>query len=636
MVDSLNTKWKEFLFSFSGFGPNFLMVLMGAYFTDALNPAAMGANQTYQVIASGVCFITPALFPILFALSKIFDGIIDIPFAHITDTLSTKWGRRRPAIAVCMIPMIVGYAMCWLPIGGAEKTLLNTIWIFIWSSIFFASYTMCLIAYYGSFSTTCRDEAQRLRVSGYKSFFDTISYCLVYALVPVILEGVKLHIDKFVFVCLPLMLTIVIPLFLIKEGEKYGYPEDRGLSPQKISIWESLKLTFSNKTFLSWTAVNCCTFFGLQMFLVAMNAMMIGGMGFNGLEMALANTCAFGPVPVMLYFFNKLKARKGVRFTYQTCLLAFAAAIMSFFFASTFVTGGNKPVQYVIACLGGVLGSWAIGAFFMMPYLAPAQISSVEERLTGKNHSAMYFAANAVTTSIVGAISANLVYENIKNLFVSKNCGFFYATSSADAAAHFGVDVAQVFNFGTMIVPFIVCAVCIIGFFLAFLMPRDYSAALIAKDFKRYNPELDISSIESEEEKEEQGEQGEILFVQIGLSILSGFIFSFIWVGMLLRAAKKCIGGRLQVLKWVAACLIPFASIPIALHIHHKLRTVAAERGVVLKKLGWLIVVSGILFPLLPMNLIALAILQSNFNSIYASEAAAESEQADECLPVTV
>jgi len=111
MVNSLNTKWKEFLFGFSGFGPNFLMVLMGAYFSDAINPAALGAGSSFQAIASGTCFILPALFPILFAIGKVFDGIIDIPFAHITDTLSTKWGRRRPAIAVCMIPMALSYAL---------------------------------------------------------------------------------------------------------------------------------------------------------------------------------------------------------------------------------------------------------------------------------------------------------------------------------------------------------------------------------------------------------------------------------------------------------------------------------------------------------------------------------------------
>jgi Na+/melibiose symporter-like transporter len=412
MVNSLDKKWKELLFSFSGFGPNFLMVLMGAYFTDAINPVALGENAQYQAIASGTCFILPLVFPVLYMLGKIFDGLIDIPFAHITDTLSTKWGRRRPAIAVCSIPMVLSYAMCWLPIGGADGKLFNTVWISVWCVVFFASYTMCLIAFYGSLSTVCTDEPQRLRVSGYKSFFDTISYCLVYALVPLLLDAFNLHIDKFVYVCMPLMLTIAIPLFMIKEGEKYGYPENDGLKVEKISIIESLKLTFGNKIFLAWLVVNSCTFFGLQMFLVAMNAMIDGGMGFNGLEMAIINTCAFGPVPVMLYLFNKLKAKKGVRFTYQTCLLAFAVAIMSFFFSSLFVTGGNKTIQYVISIAGGIMGSWAIGAFFMMPYLAPAQVSAVEEKLTGKNHSAMYFAANALVTSIVGAVSGTLVYDS--------------------------------------------------------------------------------------------------------------------------------------------------------------------------------------------------------------------------------
>ena len=232
----------------------------------------------------------------------------------------------------------------------------------------------------------------------------------------VILSGAELHIDKFAFICLPLMLTLAIPLFMIKEGEKYGYPENQGLQEEKITIKESIYLTFKNKVFLRWLLVNCCTFFGMQMFLVSMNTLIMGGMKMNGFEMAILNTFAFAPVPIMLYLINKLKAKKGIRFTYQTCLAAFSIAILSFFFASTFVLGeNNKMLQYVIGCAGGVVASWAIGAFFMVPYHITAQISSVEEKLTHKNHSAMYFAGNALFTSIVSAISGSLVYENIKN-----------------------------------------------------------------------------------------------------------------------------------------------------------------------------------------------------------------------------
>ncbi len=612
MIKSLDKKWKELVFSMSGFGPNFLMVLMGAFFTDAINPSALPAGSL-QAIGSS-CLILPALFPVLWMIAKIFDGVVDIPMASITDNLKTKWGRRRPTIAVCFVPMVVSYALCWLPVGGTNQVT-NTVWIILWAFVFFATYTMSLISFYGSLSTVCSDEKQRLRVSSFKAFFDTISYCVVYALVPVLLQATKLHIDKFVFCCLPLMITMLIPLFLIKEGEKYGYPELQGASQEKVGIVESLKLTFGNKLFMRWIVVNCCAYFGLQMFLVGMNALILGGMGFSGAEMTIINTCAFAPVPIMLWLFNKLKAKKGIRFTFQTCLLAFAVAILSFDFASLYVTGGNKTVQMIIACVGGVLGSWAIGSFFMMPYMVPAQISSVEEKLTGKNHSAMYFAAQAVTTSIAGAISSSLVYENIKMLFISKGAsGVKYALNFEEAATKFGVSVDNVFNLGTLLVPLVVCVMCVIGFVLAFRMPKDYSPVEVAKELKKQSPDLDISGVT--DEGADGDARKEIVFVQVALSILSGFIFCFIWIPNLLKTVKS-LGVRLSVtLHALISVFIPFASVFTMLTVQKQLAKIAEEKNVKLTGKTWLYVVLGIFFPILPLNVIALSILQHDVNKL--------------------
>ena len=81
MIRSLDKKWKEFLFAFSGFGPNLLMVLMGSYYSDALNPAALESGEQFQAILPGVCFILPALFPILYTLGK-FIQILSIFFQN--------------------------------------------------------------------------------------------------------------------------------------------------------------------------------------------------------------------------------------------------------------------------------------------------------------------------------------------------------------------------------------------------------------------------------------------------------------------------------------------------------------------------------------------------------------------------
>lgn len=624
-VKTLDKKWKEVLFAASGFGPNLMMILMGAYFTNSVSTAATD-NPALEIIP-GACLIVPVVFSFLWAFSKAFDGIIDIPFAKLTDSLNTKWGRRRPPILICFIPMLVSYIMCWIPIGSyfiypeapecIQAQTINTIWIVVFALIFFSTYTMCLIAFYGSFSTVCDGEKQRLRVSSYKAIFDTITYAIVYALVPLLVDAFHTSIDKFAIVASVVMLTMLIPLFMIKEGEKYGYPEREGLEEEHVTVLQSLKVTFGNKVFSSWLVVNCTAFFGLQMFLSSMSALIGGSMGFKeGWQVAIIQTCAFGPVPMMLYLFNKLKAKKGVRFTYQTCLIAFAIAILSFDFASLYVVGENNvALQFVISIVGSLIGSWGIGAFFMMPLMVPAQVSSIEERLTKQNHSAMYFAAQAVTTSIIGAVASGLVWETIKMVFISKAGGIKWADTVDQAAEALGVQKDQVFNLGALLVPVIVSIMCIVGFICAFRMPRDFSPELVAKELKRYNPDLDISQVTTEES--DKGRDKEITFVNIAYWVLSGSIFGFIWsvfqMKEIKQRASKALVCNNTVLTWLLCAFVPFFAGFMLLNIRAEMEKEAKEKGIKLTN-SWLYIVFSVLFPILPLNVVSLALLQKDLN----------------------
>ena len=539
---NLNSTGKEILYAASGFGANLMMILMGAYFSDAVNPTALGESQSAMLQAiTGTCLIIPALFSVLGIIGKVFDGLIDIPFASITDNLKTKWGRRRLPIAICLIPMIVSYLFCWWPVFGDANQLGNTIWFFVWQIVFFATYTMNLIAFYGSLSTVCADEKQRLRVSAFKSFFDTICYVLVYALVPVLLQVTKLHIDKFVFIISPLMLTMLIPLFMIKEGEKWekkavaeGYDVTPLAEEENVGLVTAFKGTFQNKPFMSWTVVNCCSFFGLQMFLVAMNALIIGGMGLDSIGMTILNTCAFAPVPLMLYLFNKIKAKRGIRFAYQIALLSFAFAISSFLLGSQLVMGSKTTVKIIIGCVGGAIGSYGIGAFFMMPYMIPAQISSVEEKLTKKNKSAMFFAVQAFTSSVVGAVASYGVYEIIKNYFWStEKRGLVKAVGSAEqkaieeAAETMGVSLGSVVNLGTFLVPIVVFVFCLVGFAFSFKMLKNYSSKEVAYGLglgKEYEEHKDLFPQEKEYDFEASS-----LIVLNALWVLTGSIMGWVW-----------------------------------------------------------------------------------------------------------
>ena len=119
---SLDKKWKEFLYAACGFGPNMLFVLLGAYFSDAVNPVGLNADKMNWSI-SGFCLVVPALFPILWMVAKIFDGLVDIPLASLTDNLRTRWGRRRPAIVIAFVPMVLATSWFGFLLSG-EKTAL--------------------------------------------------------------------------------------------------------------------------------------------------------------------------------------------------------------------------------------------------------------------------------------------------------------------------------------------------------------------------------------------------------------------------------------------------------------------------------------------------------------------------------
>ncbi len=627
MIKSLDKKWKEILFSMAGFGPSFMAVLMGAYFSDAVNPAALSENSVQAI--SSVCLIIPAVFPALWFIAKLIDGLIDIPLASITDRLSTRFGRRRPPILVCFIPMVVSFAMCWIAVGGTSEgcnRVLNTVWMCLWAVVFFISYSMSVITFYGSIASVCIGEAQRSRVTAFKSFFDTISYCIVYALVPLILKLSGMHIDKLVMLLLPIMCTILIPVFLIKEGEKYGYPENQGVSAetyQKTGFFASMKIAFSNKLFMKWVVVDCCAIFGLQMFLASMNALIIGGMGFDSGQMAIVNTFAFAPVPVMLYLLNKLKRKKGLRFAFQTCLISFALCILSFDAASLYVVGADKVgLQYAISIAGGIFASWAIGAFFMFPYLVPAQVGGVERRITGIDHSSMYFATRIVCTTVVGAFGSSLVYDNIKNLFISKSAGgIVFATGFEEAAAAFNekfslaLTSADVYNFGLLLVPVIVSLACIVGFIVSFRMPRDFSQSVIADELKKQHPEYDISMITDDEEKEDGSEN---VFVMDALWVLSGGIFGFIWAGVQMSKFRKLSGTKKNVLFYVLSCVVPFFSIYHLIRWNKQMNTYLTSVGKEGKNRLVVYIVSAVLLPLLPLNPIAQSVMQHDLNKALA------------------
>ncbi|MHA1745378.1 MAG: MFS transporter, partial [Promethearchaeota archaeon] len=415
------TKKQLPLYAFAGFGPSFLGLILGSYLINALDTSGFDIGVEYWTYSNKILVYT-VVFSVMVFIAKMMDGIMDIPLAAWTDSLKTKWGKRRPAILVGFVPMVLAYVLFLFPPSNEEFSMLNTIYLGVLLTVYFTAYTLTFVTYYGTYSEITASSEDRISLSNWKAFFDTIHYSIGYAVIPLIV-GAKVNIRIIGLAAIPLMLTMFIAIFMIKE--KSSLPEDvakakqesknssdSSLEEEDVGFMESIKLTTRNKGFMIWLAVMAAFFFGLQLFLAGQSVLASGAMGFEGWQIAVLNTSAFAPVPLTLLIYRKVMKKKGFRFAFQTALFAFAIAMISF--AIAYVEWiPSVWVRLAIGLTGGTIGSYGIGAFFSAPYTIPSQMAAEELAATGKSHPSMYFAMQGLFNAVVAAISTSLVWLNI-------------------------------------------------------------------------------------------------------------------------------------------------------------------------------------------------------------------------------
>lgn len=424
-MQKIKGKAKLFLYGMAGLGINMLNLIIGSYLCDALMIEGFQENIENWTYLNKT-LVVAAVWSIMIAAAKILDGIIDVPFAGWTDKLKSKWGKRRPAILLGMIPMLIAYVLFLVPLQNAEHSILNTIWFGLMLCVFYAFYTLTMVTYYATFSEIVDNEQDRVALSNYKTVFDVVYFVLGYALIPAFIGSANIRIIALAF--LPLSMTMLIPLFMIKERstldkdveayQKSGEmdeTEEKEEKEEHVGIVESFKYAIKNKSFMIWMVVYFALEFSTQMFLTGQNVLYSGYMGFEGFKITIIMACAFAPVPFTLILYNKIVKKYGIKAGYIFSLTAYLLAMVTTVLCSQHIIP-NENVRLIVAAIGGVLSAFGTGCFFSINYTIPATLADNERKATGISHPAMYFAIQGLFGGVATAISTGLVWVNLKNI----------------------------------------------------------------------------------------------------------------------------------------------------------------------------------------------------------------------------
>ncbi|MGI6264440.1 MAG: MFS transporter [Acutalibacteraceae bacterium] len=422
-MNKIHGRGRLILYAFSGMGINMLNLMMGSYLCSALLRGGFGADAIPYQTYVGRDLVIAAVWAAFVLAAKIIDGVIDIPMASFTDNLRTRFGRRRPALVIGLIPLLASYLLFLVVPDPTGATLLNTVYYGIVLCVFYTSYTLTMVTYYATYTEIVDTQRERSTIANAKSVFDIVYYILGYVAVRALLNG--MNIRAVALIVLPLSLTMVIPLFMIKEPDLSKRSVEREKQPG-INLFQSLAYTFRNRSFILWMVAYAFMTFGVQLFLGGINEYF----SFVGMSMIYVMVAAFAPVPFTLMLYNRIQRRFGFGAAFRYALATFSAGMLMMFAVGTLDAGTLKTVLSIVT---GLVSSFAIGALFAVAYSVPAQLAAEEREKTGVSNSAMYFAVQGLFAGVATGIGTGIVLTALKGSQESASGAIVYLTVIAAA-----------------------------------------------------------------------------------------------------------------------------------------------------------------------------------------------------------
>lgn len=208
-----------------------------------------GLNQLVMPIYNIALGVNPVMLGYALAIPRVVDTVLDPFIGNYSDNLRTRWGRRRPLIALGAVAMAFFYALVWLPPTFLGKG--GLLWYFLFTCFFlYISYGIFIIPYQALGFELTTDYHDRTRVQAWRMVFAYAGGLLMPWLYKLTLlpafGGSEVQGVRYVgpLVAVVGLLTSLTPAVFCRERQ-----EDTQDQP-KISLLRAFRYTLSNRPFL--------------------------------------------------------------------------------------------------------------------------------------------------------------------------------------------------------------------------------------------------------------------------------------------------------------------------------------------------------------------------------------------------
>ena len=325
--------------------------------------------------------IDPAMAGLILFITRIYDVFSDPMIGFLSDTTRSRWGRRRPWMALGAFMSGLALILTFnAPALGSDNAL--AIYELIVLIAYFTGYTLFYVPFMAMPAEMTDDYNERTSIMSWRVGYSNFAGIIIGAGMPALID--YLGADRRAYGIAAIVVGILIAatmmatvLFTARARELPGSPQDR------YSIGEYFRALANNRPFMTLAALKGTLYLGVGVNGSALLFYMTYFLERGELGVALStlagNFAGMCSVPLWAYF----SRGRDKRWVYMVAIVGSLVMLVSWAFATP--TEGDL-VFVVRSCLVGIFGAGGLTIGFSM---LPDTIEYDRIR-TGKVRSALY------------------------------------------------------------------------------------------------------------------------------------------------------------------------------------------------------------------------------------------------------
>ena len=395
------------LYGAGHFGTSFLGYILVAWVSRFYFPGEEGITA----------LVPAALAPWLMTLGRVTDGINDPLIGYLSDITRTRWGRRKPLMAIGLPFVLLFSMLVWYP-PSTETTASNFWYGAVMLTAFFAAFTFYVGPYVALLAEIAHTTEERTKIAALQGIYNVAGLIAAGFVSGIALKSGLSYQAMATLVAGISGLFMVLPFF----GPRDDLRTLKDEVPQRFV--KGLVETFANRPFRIYLVGQVFFLLGLMMIVTAMPYMTTTLLGEPEGEAGILTGLALLSGALWVAYAVKRAERNGTKEAFLFSLLWFVISAASLALFAVLGKTGELGVWLARALV--LLPGAAIGGLFALPYAILANVTDYDRALTGRERQGFLFCFQGMILKIAYS-AAPMVVVGLLVLFPDHKFGVLTA-----------------------------------------------------------------------------------------------------------------------------------------------------------------------------------------------------------------